>query len=212
MNEPAKKPGPAPESYSPKHKPEIMRLAEQAQGEQAQSATTPAVKTAPATIPAKARNQVRIIELPACKMVTSGVCPSEECEQMQRFCAWWPAQDELRKDRFYGRDFLMWDFEEKGFAWGLALSEASADTGGWEVIDFPGGLFAMVNYNCVEGERGAIDAYYGIKKWVEKSGCFAMDEDAGRHDMWHGLCPKAAWDAMGYMQFDMYVPIRIKEE
>jgi len=39
-------------------------------------------------IKGKQRDAVRIIELPASKMVTSGVCPSEECEQMQRFCEW----------------------------------------------------------------------------------------------------------------------------
>jgi len=35
MSEPLKKPGPAPESYSPKGKPEIMRLAEEARAKQA---------------------------------------------------------------------------------------------------------------------------------------------------------------------------------
>ena len=79
-------------------------------------------------------------------------------------------------------------------------------------MDFPGGLFAVVNYNCVEGERGAVDAYYGIIKWVEKSGCFAMEEGAGRYVMWHCFNPEAAWKAMGYGQCDLYVPIRIKED
>ena len=166
-------------------------------------------------IKGKQRDAVRIIELPACKMVWSGICPKSESkndETIRRFSEWWNPQDELRKDRFYTRDFLWHDTQAHGFAWGLAVTEVPEDTGGWEVMDFPGGLFAVVNYNCVEGERGAVDAYYGIKKWVEKSGCFAMDEGAGRYVMWHMFNPKAAYAAMGYGQCDQYVPIRIKEE
>jgi len=213
MSEPIRKPAPAPESHSPKAVPEIMKLAQQAQGEQAHIAMPPVIKTAPATIPARARNQVRIIELPACKMVCSGVCPSEDCEQMQRFCEWWPAQDELRRDRFYGRDFLCWDGEAKGFVWCLALTEIPKaadggwDTEGWEVIDFPGGIFAVANYNGGAAEP----AYQSIKKWVEKSGCFRLDEGNGRNVMWSCLNSKAASAAMGYWQYDFHVPIKVKE-
>jgi len=162
----------------------------------------------------KQRNAVRIIELPASKMIWSGICPSSQSkddETIRRFNEWFPAQDELRKDRFYTRDFLWHDTQAQGFAWGLAVTDVPENTGGWEVMDFPGGLFAVVNYNCVEGERGAIDAYYGIEKWVKKSGCFAMDEGAGRYVMWHMFNPNAAYEAMGYGQCDQYVPIRIKE-
>jgi len=155
-----------------------------------------------------ARDAVRVIELPACKMVTSGVCPSEECERMQRFHAWWPAQDALRRDRFYTRDFLGWDFDAKGFVWGLAFPELPEDTGGWEAVDFPGGLFAVANYNGGAAEP----AYQSIKKWVENSACFRLDEGGGRNVMWSCLNSKAAAAAMGYWQYDFYVPIRIKEE
>jgi len=164
-------------------------------------------------IPAKARDAVRVIELPACKMVCSGVCPSEECEQMQRFCEWWPAQDALRKDRFYGRDFLCWDGEARGFVWVLALTESPRadggfDTGGWEVIDFLGGMFAVANYNGGAAEP----ASKSIKAWVEKSGCFRLDEGNGRNVMWCGLNSKAAAAAMGFWQYDFYVPIQVKQE
>jgi len=170
-------------------------------------------------IKGKQRDALRIIELPASRMVWSGVCPNEECERMRRFEQWWNAQDELRRDRFYTRDFMWWDFEAKGVAWGLAVTEMELpqaaeggfDTGGFEVIDFPGGLYAVATF--ADGAQGEAEAVWkSIKKWVDRSGCFAMDEGAGRYDMWQGLCPKAAWDAMGFMQFDMYVPIRIKEE
>lgn len=67
----------------------------------------------------KDRNAVRIIELPACKMIWSGVCKdgsnTSESPQLRRFNEWWSEQDKLRRDRFYARDF-MWHDSEAG--WG----------------------------------------------------------------------------------------------
>jgi len=217
MSEPAKKPGHAPESYDPKDVPEIVRMAAQGQGKSEERvAVQPAVKPAPATIKAKVRCAVRIIELPACKMVWSGLRPNEADETIQRFEAWWNAQDELRRDRFYVRDFLWWNEEAKGIAWGLAVTDVPADTGGFEVIDFPGGLYAVATYagDLVkhDAEEGALGAWRTIKAWVMKSGCFALDVGAERHTMWHCFNPRGAYEAMGYGQCDQYVPIRMKEE
>ena len=167
----------------------------------------------------KDRNAVRIIELPACKMVWSGVCAdgsnTGESEQLRRFNAWGSKQDKLRQDRFYARDFMWWDFETNGPAWGFAVTEIPKDTGGYAVIDFPGGLYAAVNYvsdmtEDAASTKNAVSAYESIKKWVKKSGCFAMDESEGRRIMWQFINPQAAATAMGYSQQDMYVPIRIK--
>jgi len=215
----------APEGYQPK-KPEIVGMVEEINQNRSVIMQKANIKAAPATIKAKARDVVRIIELPASKMIWSGICPSSETKDddtIKRFSEWFPAQDELlRRDHFYARDWLWHDREANGFAWGLAITEipiaadGGLDTGCWEVIDFPGGLFAVANYNCVgspeEGDRKAVAIYESIKKWVERSGCFAMDEGAGRHIMWNGFCcSEAAPAAMGYRQFDQYVPIRIKE-
>ena len=108
-------------------------------------------------IAAENRNDVRIIELPACKMVWSGVCKdgsnTMESKQLKQFSEWWSAQDKLRSDRFYARDFMWYDHGGSGLAWGLAVSEVPADTDAFEVIDFPGGLYAVANYadNDAEG-------------------------------------------------------------
>ncbi|MCL2106004.1 MAG: GyrI-like domain-containing protein [Oscillospiraceae bacterium] len=162
----------------------------------------------------KDRNAVRIVELPACKMVWSGLCPDEKDETIRRFEKWWNAQDELRRDRFYTRDFMWYDQEAKSIAWGLAVTDPPADTGGFDVIDFPGGLYGVATYagNGEDAEKGALGAWRTIETWVKKSGCFAVDEGAGRHTMWHCFNPQGALEAMGYGQCDQYVPIRVKEE
>ncbi len=60
-----------PESYSPKNKPVILEMVSEAS-----VANKPEITTA-STIKAKERNMVRIMELPACKMVTSGPANGE---------------------------------------------------------------------------------------------------------------------------------------
>ena len=74
------------------------------------------------------RNAVRIIELPACKMIWSGVCKgsgdSAENEGLGRFERWMSAQDSLRKDRFYSRDFMCWILKLKAMHGGLPLQKS----------------------------------------------------------------------------------------
>ena len=160
----------------------------------------------------KDRNAVRIIELPTCKMIWSGVCTdggSDDAKsaKLKRFNEWWSAHDKLRRDRFYSRDFMWYDTAAGGLAWGLAVAEIPADTGGYEVINFPGGLYAVANY----ADNDAEGAYTNIKKWVEESCCFAPDE--GRNHLWHGFscCAETVQPVMGYYQYDFYFPIHVKE-
>jgi len=158
-----------------------------------------------------ARDAVRIVELPACTMVWSGVCPGSAStstnERLRRFGEYWPALDEARRDRFYARDFMWYDDAAGGTAWGLAVADVPADTGGFDVIDFPGGLYAVATYS----EGDAEGAYGKIKEWVEASGCFLPDES--RHHLWQsfGRCSEPVSAVMGYAQYDFYFPILTKE-
>ena len=144
-------------------------------------------------------------------MVWSGVCKGvindAENAMLKRFEKWMTAQDALRRDRFYSRDFMWYDEAAGGLAWGLAVVKIPEDTEGYDVIDFSGGLYGVANYadNEVEG------AYTHINKWVEESGCFIRDDKAKRHFMWHFISTEAAKAAMGYYQYDFYYPIRIAE-
>ena len=161
-------------------------------------------------IAAENRNDVRIIELPACKMIWSDVCKDgssvAESEQLRRFNQWWTAQDKYRRDRFYARDFMWYDSAAGGMAWGLAVAEVPTDTSGYEIMDFTGGLYAVANY----ADNDAGGAYESIKKWVKESGCFAPDEN--RNHLWHFISTEAAREAMKYHQYDFYFPISVKGE
>jgi len=115
------------ESYSPKNKPEILNMMEQASAGINLQAP---IKPAASTIPYEKRNEVRIIELPACKMVTSGPAKGEDAfapgGKMELFDKWFSAYEKQRDDRFYPRNF-MWSPPGGGFQWGYAVDEIPKD-------------------------------------------------------------------------------------
>ena len=197
-----------PESYDPKELPEIVKLASEITANGG-AEMQPKIKAAPAAIKAKARDQVRIIELPACKMVTSGP-DTEDPTAFERFDKWWTAYDKSRTDHFYARDF-MWCSADGAFEWGYAVLKVPKDTGGFGVIDFPGGLYAVaisVDNDSKDHDR----VYKGILDWVKKSGCFALDENDVRRSLGNITSPVGTKEIMGYHQMDLYFPIRIKQE
>lgn len=169
-------------------------------------------KAAVSTIKAEERNTVRIVALPACKMVTSGPARGDGIFApggvLMRFNEWFAEFDKGRADRFYPRDF-MWSPPGGGFQWGYAVSELPKDTGGFEVIDFPGGLYAVAV--SVDADGADHDRVYGrIREWVNASGCFVLDESDERRSLGNITSPPSAREIMGYDQMDLYLPIAVK--
>lgn len=157
---------------------------------------------------------IRIIELPKCKMVSSGYAddgnPFKEEGKLMTFSRWWSALDEKRTDKFFPRDFMWFDREKKRFVWYYALPDSMTDTSGYDVVDFEGGLYAA-HISKDGGESDGECVYAGIKEWVAQSICFELDERPGHYDVFHITTPKKAAELMGYSQLDIYVPIRPKQ-
>lgn len=146
---------------------------------------------------------IRIVDLPGAKMATSGN------QDLGAFDQWWSHLDKERTDRFFPRDFMWYDPELKQLIWFYALPPGVSDTGGYETVDFPGGLYAAAvskDQDDSDGER----VYQAVKDWVQKSGCFELDERPGRYTMFHVITSDAAYRAMGYRQLDLYIPIKAK--
>ncbi|MFZ5824179.1 MAG: transcriptional regulator [Bacillota bacterium] len=147
---------------------------------------------------------IRVVELPAATMVSSGE------GDLAAFDQWWSTIDRQRKDRFFPRDFMWFDPEATRLVWYYALPDGITDTGGYESVAFPGGLYAAAisrDQDDQDGER----VYQAVREWVKSSGCFALDERPGRYTMWHVITSDVAFRAMGYRQLDLYVPIRVVE-
>lgn len=157
---------------------------------------------------------IRIIELPKCKMISSGYAddgnPFTEDGKLMTFSKWWSALDEKRTDKFFSRDFMWFDREKERLVWYYALTDGVTDTGGYDVVNFEGGLYAAhisKDSDESDGER----VYAGIKEWVAQSGCFELDERPGYYDVFHVTTPKKAAEVMVYNQLDLYVPIKPKQ-
>ena len=156
---------------------------------------------------------IRIVELPRCRMVSSGAAdagdPFAEDGRLMTFSRWWSALDEKRADKFFPRDFMWFDRVMGRLLWYYALPEGVTDTGGYEVVDYEGGLYAAHTArdgDDSDGER----VFAAIREWVAQSGWFELDERPGHYDMFHVITPKVAAEAMGFSQLDIYVPIKPK--
>ena len=152
---------------------------------------------------------IRIIEIPKCKMVSSGeVAEGEAGENFfdGKFPKWF---GKLPTDLF-PRDFLLHNPQKNTLVWYYALPEnTNIDTMDFAIIDFHGGLYATAVSKDGDDEDG-LRVFNGIKEWVEKSGCFELDERENHNHMFNIITPPKAKECMGYEQLEIYVPIKIK--
>ncbi len=152
---------------------------------------------------------IRIVKLPSCRMVTSGV---KQGNNHSKFDKMWGKLEVKRKDKFFPRDFMWWDKENNGPVWWYAVEEwvTEADIRGFKFIDFEGGMYATAivpNFDYNE----ALRAYNGIKEWIAIHDDFALDERPGHEAMWHVTSPDIS-NILGYKQVEYFFPIRIKEK
>lgn len=154
--------------------------------------------------------KVRIIELPKCKVVSSGcdiVGDFAAGGILDRFDKWWSEADKKRRDKFYPRDFLCYDPAKGGLVWYYAVEDSTIDTGGFEMVDFEGGLYAVAT--SMDGdEDDSSSVFEEIKDWVSNSQYFEVDDS--RCCMGHIITPQTAIKVMGYAQMENYIPIKIK--
>jgi len=148
---------------------------------------------------------IRIVELPACRMATSGVQPGGNHE---RFNNMWTKLDNKRKDRFFSRDFMWYDKEKGGTVWWYAVEDwvTESDTEGFGFEEFDGGIYATAIVPDFDYNE-ALRAYNGVKDWVAQNGHFALDERPKHEAMWHASGP-VIHKLLGYHQTEYYFPIR----
>ncbi len=157
---------------------------------------------------------VRVFSLPACRMASSGLDTGPlliEGGKLEKFDHWFSEADKKRHDRFFARDFMWYDPKAKGTVWWYALEQGIEEPNEFETLDFEGGLYASAvsrDEDDSDGER----VYRGIKRWVEHSDCFELDERPGHYSMYHIIGTPEIKKAMGYSQLEIYMPIRIKKQ
>lgn len=152
---------------------------------------------------------IRVIHIPPLKVATSGKITT--MEQLEAFDTWWSSID--AKHYITPRDF-MWVNDKENYAeWIFAIPEGCTDTGGYELIDFPGGLYAVATSKDQDDDANDVKA--AISQWVQDSACFELATSANdpieRFTMCHVVTPKVFKEKMGYHLSDVFVPIILKE-
>jgi DNA-binding transcriptional MerR regulator len=157
------------------------------------------------------RPDIRIVDLPPCRMITSG---SGDKKTQERFYKLWSKLDEQRKDKFFQRDFMVHvEPPEEGHPaiWWYAIEDwvSEKDTDGFEIFQFEGGLFATaMTYDW--DDNITVKAYYNIMDWIAEHDRFIYDDRPGHHVMFNALGPDDA-TRLGFIQGEYYFPIGIKE-
>lgn len=147
---------------------------------------------------------VRIIELSSVPMARSG------SDDLDAFFSWAITNMHEEKSSLVPRYLFMWfNVRLNSFEWLLAIPVGMTDTNGYEVFQFPGGLYAVAA--CKDEGPDIESTNRLIHEWVVNSPFF--NEDRGqqgpmeRYDMGLMITPSNAKELMGYDQMDLYVPI-----
>lgn len=148
---------------------------------------------------------VRVISLPACKMVSSGFGNFDE-DNFTRFDQWFsklPIQPfEMPKD------FLWFDPEKGKLVWWYVYSEAM-DTQDFPIEEFDGGFYVAAVSKDGDDEDGN-RVYDGIKKWIAESKTFELDERPNHYTMSHIITTPQARETLGFDQLEILVPVKKK--
>ena len=140
---------------------------------------------------------VRIIEIPKCKMVSSGIGVFGQ-EKFDRFIKWFTGLPQT----IYPKDFL---FGEGGrFCWLYLYDDSLAVPDGFDIIDFEGGLYAVATDIDQQTDMEAMQRE--VNDFLIKNG-FAHDES--RDGLGNIITSPLAAQTLGYSQMDYYFPIKV---
>jgi DNA-binding transcriptional MerR regulator len=152
---------------------------------------------------------ILIVEMPPCRMVTSGAADDET---LSRFDEMWMRLGSRIADKINPRDFMYRDEEQQKSVWLFMLEDymTEADTDGFEIITFSGGLFAAAladSWEYSEYERVS----KGIKTWLSRQEHLELDESADRHMLYHFAGPHSEqMKQWNYGKVRYFVPIKTK--
>ena len=141
---------------------------------------------------------VRIVEIPKCKMVSSGTGKFGE-EKFEKFVEWFSG---LPKS-IYPKDFLY--FNGEGFCWLYLYDEKLNPPSEFDIVDFEGGLYSVATDIDQQTDVEAMDKQ--VDEFLEKNG---FERDESRFKMGNIITSPFASNILGYNQMDYYSPIKSK--
>lgn len=142
---------------------------------------------------------IRIYEMPACKMVSSGIGMFGE-EKFNKFEEWLSSQ----RRSMFPKDFLYW--KDGGFNWLYMFEDGMIVPSEFEIIDFQGGLYAVAT--DIDQKTDTKQMKAEVDKFLSENG---FERDTSRSDLGNIITSPLAHEIMGYEQMDYYTPIKIKQ-
>lgn len=155
--------------------------------------------------------EIRIIEIPKFRAVTSGFQLFEDIFRENGFDKWIEEHNHLIRNLLYAPPDFMW-YEDGQTVWDWAVYDwvTEEDTAPYSIREIEGGLYAAaISVDGDDDISGRV--YQGIKNWVKNSG-FVLDERPGHQTLSHMPNPTdEIKKGLGYHQLDIFVPIKLKE-
>ena len=142
---------------------------------------------------------IRIYEMPACKMVSSGIGMFGE-KNFSLFEEWFSSQ----KRGLFPKDFLYWAGE--GFVWLYMFEDGMVVPPELEIIDFQGGLYAVATDIDQKTDKELMSTE--IDKFLSEN---RFERDQSRSELGNVITSPFVQKIMGYEQMDYYTPIKAKQ-
>ncbi len=139
---------------------------------------------------------IRMVFFPKCRMVSSVAGMFGEPD-FEAFARWMEQQPRS----VYPKDYLMWD--QDGFRWLYLYEEGMEAPEPLSVIDFQGGLYAVVTDIDQQTDKNAMDA--AVETFLEQNG---LMRDQSRPELGNIITAPEVKEILGYEQMDYYYPVK----
>jgi hypothetical protein len=155
---------------------------------------------------------VRIIDIPKFKAVSSGIDTFDNIFNVNGFWNWIETHRRLIKNLVYASPDFMWHEEGKSiWIWAIEDWVTEADTAPYKSIEFEGGIYVVATAD--ENDSTDLDEVVNsMKKWIENSGVFEMDDRPGHRGMGHCIGYGSVNDAIGMSQQEIFLPVKLKNQ
>lgn len=156
--------------------------------------------------------KIRIIEIPPMKAAYSG--PMAPGSLNMSFLEWFSQFHATLRDQLAPRDFMRFNERRNCMEWFYALPEGTdpAQTGDFEIVELPAGLFAVASCMDADFDQAAdwLKTRSELMEWAESSGRFKPYENgegkAELYPMFRIVSPGYMYDE-GISIEDLYFPI-----
>lgn len=144
---------------------------------------------------------IRIYEIPNCKVVASGIGMFGD-GVLERFDEWFSTLPRS----IFPNDFLYFDTDadgNQGFRWIYIYQEGMLVPEDLEIMDYTGGLYAVTT--DIDQQTDMDSMYAELDRFLEENG---LQRDISRPDMGSIITSPAIQEILGYEQMDYWTPVK----